>query len=94
MSIDFSIPVEEYQSERRRLQALAEQAAADARERSDTERKAGLPAGSLRDIDIPEGPDDDEIIDLVAATFNLNRSDAVERLAAIDFARARELVAA
>jgi putative phage-type endonuclease len=78
---------------RAQLQASADLFLAHGRERADDERKTGLPAGSLRTVEI-EGPDDDEIIDTVAATFNLSRADAIERLATIDFARARGLVAA
>jgi hypothetical protein len=80
-------------SRRAEHQANVDLLLAHGRERAETERKTSLPAGWLRNVEV-EGPDDDEIIDLVAVTFNLNRAEAVDRLAAIDFARARGLVAA
>jgi hypothetical protein len=66
---------------------------ADARERADTERKTGLPAGSLRPVEAIEGPSDREIIDLIAATFDLTFADAVERVEAISFDELRAVAA-
>lgn len=93
MNTVYAMPPDEAAAELTRLQALADQAAADARKRAEDERKAGLPAGSLR-AEIIEGPDDAEIIALVAEAFGLTDAEAVERLAAIDFEAARERLAA
>jgi hypothetical protein len=75
------------EAERARLQALADQAAADAR----------LPAPESVNVhDLPidfganEGPDDNEIIALVCEVYGMHRSAAIDRLAAIDFNAARE----
>jgi hypothetical protein len=78
------------EAERARLQTLADQALTVARERADDERKAGLPAGSLRPAEVIDGPSDDEILSVVCATFDLHPLEAIDRLAAIDFAAARE----
>lgn len=61
---------------------------ADARERTADERKAGLPAGSLR-AEVTE-PDDAEIIELIAATFGMNPADVVERLRRMNLAAMSE----
>jgi hypothetical protein len=76
-------------AERVRLQALADQAAADARERADDERKAGLPAGSLRAVEVIDEPSDIEIIEQVAASFDLTFAQALDRLERIAFAELR-----
>lgn len=81
------------------LQAQADQAAADSRDRAADEHAAGLPAGALgaealADITITDDLTDSEIVRLVADTFDLTILAAVERLAAIDFDAARELAGA
>jgi hypothetical protein len=81
------------EAERVRLQELADQAAADARERADDERATGLPAGALGAdalADVDEGPDDNEIIMLVCEVYGMTFAAAVDRLAAIDFDAVRK----
>lgn len=71
-------------AERSRLQAMTEQAAIDAH----------APAADIEMLldDVDEAEDsltDGEIINMVAEVFNLIRSDAIDRLQAINFAAAR-----
>jgi hypothetical protein len=76
----------EAEAERVRLQVLADRHLADSRlplPESVTVHDALIDAG------IAEGPDDDEIIALVAGEYGMSRGDAIERLAKIDFAAAR-----
>lgn len=79
-----------------RMQCHVGQFLADARERANDERMAHLPAGSLRPAEIIEGPSDQDIIELIAVTYDMNPVDALDRLASIDFdaARVRNEVAA
>jgi hypothetical protein len=76
-------------AERVRLQALADQAAADARERADDERKAGLPAGSLRAVEVIDEPSDREIIGLIMDVLDMTFVQAIDRLERIAFADLR-----
>jgi hypothetical protein len=48
---------------------------------------------AFADADFDEGLTDDEIIALVAEVFSLSRAEAIERIAAIDFAAARAEIA-
>lgn len=80
MNVQFDVDRE---AERVRLQGLADQAAADARERADDERKAGMPAGSLRalmDSDPDELDPTDEEITAMGAECGLTLEAWADRL--------------
>ncbi len=83
MNAEFDVARDAAEAERQRLQALAVQAADDARD----------PAPSLEVLmdDVPPTVElsDAEIIDMVGAAFDLTRAEAIDRLQAIDFDAAR-----
>lgn len=88
------------------LQAQADQAAADARDRAADERLAGLPSGALgveaiADMQITDGPSAAEVLECaaiaIADKFEVSIAEAVEMIAGIeraDFEVARELAEA
>lgn len=41
------------------------------------------------DVDLDDGPTDMEIIDMVAAAFDMTQQEAIDRLHSIDFQTAR-----
>lgn len=94
------------EAERVRLQALADQQLADARDRAADERAAGLPSGALgveaiADMQITDGPSAAEVLECaamaVADKFEVSIAEAVEMIAGIeraDFEVARELAGA
>jgi hypothetical protein len=91
MNAQFDIDRE---ADRVRLQACADESVANARERANDERKAGLPAGSLHALidDLDElDPTDDEIT-AMGAECGLTPGEWVIRLS--KYVAARELVAA
>lgn len=72
------------EDERARLQELADQQLVDARDRAGDEQAAGLPAGALgvealADVEITEGPTNEEIIDF-GAEYGLDVVELVARL--------------
>jgi hypothetical protein len=86
MNTAYAMSAEDYGVERARLQAAAKQYLADhlPRPESFSERDALIDAGMTID------PTDEEIIGTIAATFDLSRAEAIDRLARIDCAAARE----
>jgi hypothetical protein len=75
------------EAERTRLQGCADRLLKDARE-SGIRGCASIAGGVIEMIEIA-GPDDNEIIGLVAQCYDMTPAEAIERLASIDFARAR-----
>lgn len=90
MNTIYAMSPEEAAAELRRLQGCANQHLADNLPRPEyvTERDALIDAGV--DLEL----EDDEIVNFVAEEFGMSKADAIDRLARIDFAKARERLAA
>jgi len=80
------------EAERVRLQAMTEQAVEDKHQPHAT-LEVLIDALDAHAERFSAGPGDDEIIDMVASAFDLTRAEAIDRLQAIDFDAAREVVA-
>jgi hypothetical protein len=82
------VTMADVETNRMRLQGCVDRCLADGRERA-----AGLPNDTLHvaAFDIAETPgiEDAEIFGLMEAVFGLSPTDAIERLAAINFDKAR-----
>lgn len=78
-----------------RMQRYVGQFLAAAREQAQTERACSMPAGSLAPVEI-ERPDVQEVIDLLAVTYDLTGEQVIDMLEGFDYpaARVRHEVAA
>jgi hypothetical protein len=84
MNTVYAMAPEEFEAERKRLQDVVDHLP---RPESYSVRDELIDAGVVLELE------DTEIIDMVAEAFDLTKPEAIDRLARIDFAKARELAA-